>query len=130
MHAPAVAAINARARIATRSSRAPTSRLRRRPPSSQGGDLPQRVAAHRRHPAYHCASRWKPLQPTATVFAYFHSFGGRPVATGCEPLQPQGSIKAPYFVASADYNGAFCTDADAALRAEGRVVEVVDWSRP
>src|SRR2546430_13928626 len=66
-----------------------------RPPPSQGGDLPQRVAAHRRRPAYHGTSpasgrnAWQRISLVSTVS------GTIAFATSCHRLQPRGSIKAP-----------------------------------
>ena len=74
-----------------------------RPPPSQGGDLPQRVAAHGRRPAYHGttqATRRNPRQrlwPNSAVFAR-HTF-----STDCHRLPPRGSIKAPCSVVGSGY---------------------------
>src|SRR5947208_15733389 len=66
-----------------------------RPPPSQGGDLPQRVAAHGRRPAYHGTSQATggnrsqrfPLVSAASAAPRF--------ADDCRRLPPRGSIKAP-----------------------------------
>jgi hypothetical protein len=42
-------------------------------------------------------------QPTAKVFAYLSGLRAVALATGCQRLQPRGSIKAPSCVVSSDY---------------------------
>ena len=43
-------------------------------------------------------------QPTATVFAYFRGVGLTRFATGCDWLQPLGSISAPCLVGRMGYD--------------------------
>src|SRR6266581_4005233 len=67
-----------------------------RPPPSQGGDLPQRVAAHGRRPAYHGRSKATGRSRWQRISLVFADSTPRRFAADCHRLQPRGSIKAPY----------------------------------
>src|SRR5438552_2720728 len=64
-----------------------------RPPPSQGGDLPQQVAAHGRRPAYHATSkatgggRWQRLSLVLAVSTVSR------FACDCHRLQPRASTR-------------------------------------
>ena len=92
--APAAVAIGAHARTAAARDSARRSKIGR-PPPSQGGDLPQRVAAHGRRPAYHVlpdATGGRRWQRNSLVFAVPRASR---FAAGCHRLRLRGSITAP-----------------------------------
>jgi len=58
----------------------------------QGGDLPQRVAAHGRRPAYHGTSHATGGTPWQQFSLVSAAFATAWFATDCHRLQPRGSI--------------------------------------
>src|SRR5438309_8190962 len=67
-----------------------------RPPPSQGGDLPQRVAAHGRRPAYHVLRSATGRNPGQRFWLVFAASARIRFAADCHGLQPRGSTKAPF----------------------------------
>jgi hypothetical protein len=99
-HAPVAAATSASAPTAARGSR--TTKIKDRPPPSQRGNHSLVPASGRNAPPYHGTSKATGGSRRQRIWLVLAFTGPGRFASGCDRLQPRGSIKAPSEVVSFD----------------------------